>query len=61
MLAALHPPLEQALDLGAAERAGRLASLHDEQPELARELETLLAVEQTLDTRGFLAGMRSAA
>src|SRR5215218_833700 len=58
LLAALEPLLEQALDLAPAERAAWLADLRARTPDLAREVEALLAIEDELDARGFLAGPR---
>ena len=55
LLAALEPLLDQALDLAPAERAAWLADLRARTPDLAREVETLLAAEGDLDARGFLA------
>ena len=56
LLAALEPLLDQALDLAPAERAAWLADLRARAPDLAREVEALLAAEDELDARGFLAG-----
>jgi eukaryotic-like serine/threonine-protein kinase len=55
LLAALEPLLEQALDLTPAERAAWLAGVRARTPDLAREVEALLAIEDELDARGFLA------
>jgi serine/threonine-protein kinase len=55
LLAALEPLLDEALDLAPAERAAWLADLRARTPDLAREVETLLAAEEDLDARGFLA------
>ena len=54
LLAALEPLLDQVLDLAPAERAAHLAVLRAQSPDLAREVEALLAVENGLDARGFL-------
>ena len=56
LLAALEPLIDQALDLAPAERAAWLADLRARTPDLAREVEALLASEGELDARGFLAG-----
>ena len=56
LLAALEPLLDQALDLAPAERAAWLADVRARTPDLAREIEALLAAEHELDARGFLAG-----
>ena len=55
-LAALEALLDQALDLAPAERAAWLAEVRARTPDLAREVEALLAAEDELDARGFLAG-----
>jgi eukaryotic-like serine/threonine-protein kinase len=55
LLAALEPLLDQALDLAPAERAAWLADVRARTPDLAREVEALLAEEGELDARGFLA------
>ena len=60
LLAVLEPLLDQALDLAPAERAAWLADLRTRTPDLAREVEALLAVEDELDARGFLAGSATA-
>ena len=54
LLAALTPLLEQALQLSPAEYQEWLRRLREREPELARELEALLAKEGELDTDGFL-------
>jgi serine/threonine-protein kinase len=54
LLAALEPLLDQALDLAPAERAAWLADVRARTPDLAREVEALLAAEEELDARGFL-------
>lgn len=54
LLSALLPLMDQALDLAPSERAGWLGALRETQPELAAELEAVLAGEADLDTRGFL-------
>ncbi len=54
LLSALHAALDQALDLDPRERSAWLAELRAGQPAVAAELETLLAEESELDTRGFL-------
>jgi serine/threonine-protein kinase len=60
LFAALEPLLDDALDLAPAERAAWLAELRARSPELAREVETLLAAEGDLDARGFLADAAAA-
>ena len=55
LIAALDPLLDQALELGPDERVTLLAELRERQPELAMELERLLAAEGELDRSGFLA------
>ena len=60
LLAALEPLLHQALDLPPAERAAWLADVRARTPDLAREVEALLAIEDELDARGFLAGSTAA-
>ena len=60
-LAELEPLLDLALDLAPAERAAWLAEVRARAPELAREVEALLAAEPELDERGFLAGPAAAA
>jgi serine/threonine-protein kinase len=60
LLATLEPLLDQALDLAPAERAAWLADLRARTPDLARELEAMLAIEDELDARGFLAGPATA-
>jgi serine/threonine-protein kinase len=60
LLAALEPLLGQALDLAPSERAGWLADVRARTPDLAREVEALLAIEAELDERGFLAGPATA-
>jgi len=54
LLATLEPLLDQALDLAPAERGPWLARLRAERPDVAEELERLLAAETQLDQRGFL-------
>jgi serine/threonine-protein kinase len=54
LLGALNPLLEDALDIAPGERAAWLDSLRASRPEIAAELEALLAVEGELDSRGFL-------
>lgn len=54
ILAALEPLLDQALELGPAERELWLADLRADRPDVAEELERLLAAEEELDQRGFL-------
>jgi serine/threonine-protein kinase len=56
LLAALEPLLDEALDLAPADRAAWLAELRARTPDLAHEIETLLAAEDGLDARGFLSG-----
>ena len=55
LLAALGPLLDHALELTPDERTAWLADVRARTPELARELETLLAAESELNARGFLA------
>jgi hypothetical protein len=54
ILAALEPLLDQALELGPAERELWLADLRADRPDVAEGLERLLAAEEELDQRGFL-------
>jgi eukaryotic-like serine/threonine-protein kinase len=54
LLAALLPLLDQAIDLAPPERAAWLATIRGERPELAAELEAVLAGEAELETLGFL-------
>jgi hypothetical protein len=54
LLAALEPLLDQALDLAPDERAAWLAEVRARTPDLAREVEALLAAEDSLDVQGFL-------
>jgi serine/threonine-protein kinase len=54
LLTALHPLLDQALDLPPNEREAWFTRLRLEQPAHAAELEALLAAEASLDARGFL-------
>src|SRR5689334_14000298 len=56
LLAALEPLLDRALELPAEERVRLVAEVQRDTPELARELEALLAVERDLDDHGFLSG-----
>ena len=56
LLAALEPLLDRALELPVEERTRLVADVRRDTPELARELEALLAVERDLDAHGFLAG-----
>ena len=56
LLAALEPLLDRALELSADERGRLVAEVQRDTPELARELEALLAVERDLDDHGFLSG-----
>jgi eukaryotic-like serine/threonine-protein kinase len=55
LLAALEPLLDQAFDLAPAERPAWLAEVRARTPDLAREVEALLAAEDELDVQGFLA------
>jgi serine/threonine-protein kinase len=50
------PYLDRALDLAEGERASFLASLGTEDPELARDLESLLQRHERLEEQGFLDG-----
>ena len=59
-LAALEPLLDQALDLAPAERAAWLAEVRARTPDLAREVEALLAIEPELDAQEFLVGPANA-
>ncbi|HEV7366018.1 MAG TPA: serine/threonine-protein kinase [Gemmatimonadales bacterium] len=54
LLAAISPLLDEVLDLPPDARALWLAELRANRPELAAELEILLAAEAGLDARGFL-------
>ena len=56
LLAALEPLLDRALELPSEERSLLIADVRRKTPELARELEALLAVERDLDDHGFLSG-----
>src|SRR5690242_7302800 len=56
LLAALEPLLDRALELSAEDRGRLVAEVRRDKPELARELEALLAVERDLDDHGFLSG-----
>lgn len=56
LLAALEPLLDRALELSAEERGRLVAEVRRAKPELAGELEALLAVERDLDDHGFLTG-----
>jgi hypothetical protein len=56
LLAALDELLDQALGLSSPRLEPWLARLRRERPDLALEVEHLLAVEPTLDARGFLGG-----
>jgi eukaryotic-like serine/threonine-protein kinase len=56
LLATLRVLLDQALELAPGERTAWLAELRRAQPDQAREVEGLLAVEAALDDRQFLAG-----
>jgi len=56
LLAALEPLLDEALDLAPDERAAWLAELRTNSPQLAREMEALLAAEDGLEVQGFLSG-----
>jgi serine/threonine-protein kinase len=56
LLVALEPLLDRALELPAEERTRFIGEVRREKPELARELEALLAVERDLDDHGFLSG-----
>src|SRR5512133_3268089 len=60
LLAALEPLLDQALEMAPDERAAWLAGVRARTPDLACELEALLAAEGELDARGFLADTPSA-
>lgn len=51
----LSPLLDELLDMEATARAARLAALRDLEPELAAELERLLAQDAELEAQGFLA------
>jgi len=53
---ALSPYLDEALDLTAAERAPWLAKVGGEHPELAADLESLLAEHDAIDHERFLEG-----
>jgi serine/threonine-protein kinase len=53
-LARLHQLLDEVMDLAPDERACRIAEIRQAEPEQAAELERLLALESSLDTRGFL-------
>jgi serine/threonine-protein kinase len=55
LIAALEPLLDSALMLAPEERTSWLAELRGRHPELAAELEGLLASEDELDRSGFLA------
>jgi hypothetical protein len=48
--------LNELLDLASTRLEPWLARLRRERPDLAPEIEHLLAVEPTLDARGFLVG-----
>ena len=50
----VQPLLDEALDLTAAQRATWLDSLRSTTPEVARDLESLLASEAEADGSGFL-------
>jgi hypothetical protein len=52
----LSPLLDQALELSGEERAAWLQALRTMRPEVAAELQTLLAELQSLDAEGFLEG-----
>jgi eukaryotic-like serine/threonine-protein kinase len=54
LLAALSGHLRRGLELSPAERVEWLAGLRAAEPEIARELESLLDQEDELDTSGFL-------
>jgi serine/threonine-protein kinase len=56
LLAALQDLLDEALDLDAPAREAMLERLRAQRPELAMELDRLLAAEAGLDARGFLSG-----
>jgi Serine/threonine protein kinase len=56
LLAALSPLLDRAAELEPEARAVWLAQLHREQPDLAAELEALLASEGSLTANGLLDG-----
>ena len=56
LLRRLRRLLDQALELGPAEREDFLARLADDAPDDASELAALLAIEPALDAAGFLAG-----
>lgn len=51
----LSPLLDELLDMEATARTARLAALRDLEPELAAELERLLAQDAELEAQGFLA------
>ena len=53
-LAVLGPLLDQALELGDAERSDWIAALRRDRPAVATELEQLLGAEPELEARGFL-------
>ena len=50
----VQPLLDEALDLTGTQRATWLASLRSTTPDLARDLESLLANEAAADGDGFL-------
>ena len=54
LLSALSPLLDHAAELAPEARAGWLAALHREQPEVAAELEALLSAESSVDAGGLL-------
>lgn len=54
---ALSPLLDRALEMTGDERAAWLASLHDEDPSLATDLETLLEEADAVDRERFLEGV----
>jgi tetratricopeptide (TPR) repeat protein len=53
---ALSPYLDEALDLAAAEREPWLAKMRGEHPDLAADLESLLAEHEAIDHERFLEG-----
>src|SRR5919112_5800337 len=56
LLAALHPLLDEALELAPEARAEWLTRLRQERPDLAGEIERLLLTEAALDASRFLSG-----
>ncbi|HKX93752.1 MAG TPA: protein kinase, partial [Methylibium sp.] len=53
---AVSARLDELLALPAAERAARLQALHADAPELAQQVESLLALATTVEREGFLEG-----